>query len=255
MQVNGKEGKMYATYLESLMKLMAYEELNTELSMMETDTRQQKITQLKYQRAFYIQKRDFKNAEVITDQLKRLKARQQDSNSKYSTLLGDLFAFENAFIQRKYTEAIDQYETMFTDVDPLTIVKDYSQNDLGATISYVYALQQAGQAQKAKSYIDLIRKERIEQPEDNMRLNDILYKDYLKAAFAVFEGDTSNALRYLEAFLAKGNLSSVRWIQTEPVFDSLRGDDEFDSMISTYKNKLSQQLDSFRRYLAGAEPI
>ncbi len=255
MQINGKEGKMYSTYLESLMKLMAYEELNTELSTMETESRQQQITKLQYQRAYFIQKLDYQNAEQITNQLIQLKARKQDTNSKHSSLLGDLMAFENAFVQRKYTEAIDQYETIFADVDPMAIVTDYSQNDLSAMINYIYALKQTGKADKADALIDIIRKERIDQPKDNMRLNDILYEDFLRSAFAIFKGDNANAIKYLDSFISKGNLGSARWIDKEPLFDSLKGNKEFEDMLGKYKTKLSQQLYSFRQYLAESTPI
>lgn len=255
IEVNGKDGKNLDSYLGSLASLSALEELDDELSKMDASSRQQVITKLMYQRDYYIQSNQFDKAESIIDELVKLKVRRQDTNTKYSSFVGDLFLFENYYLQRQYGKAIDQYEKIFSDIDPQTIVNDYSQNDLNATVNYLYALQQTGGSEKIEPFLELIRKERLETNDNNLRLHDLLYKKYLQAAFSIFEGDVSQAVKYLDQYLSEGNLSSIRWIAKEPLFDSLKGQPAFDSMILKYKEEHAKQREAFRMFLKSEQAI
>ncbi len=252
---NGKDGRTIAAYLRALTNLSALPELKSELNSFVVDTRQDSISLESYSRIYHLLNNEFELANEKSTELIKLKARREDTNSKYISLIGELSYFEDLYYQKKYEEAIQYYDNIFEGVAPEDIINHYSQNDLNATIGYIHALLQKGREEKADLFIQLIEKRIINSKDVTIRLNDKLYINYLHTALAIFENRNSDAVGYLRKYLKNGNLSSLIWIEIDPLFDVLEGNEMFVALMKECKGELEVQKDAFRNYLESIPPL
>jgi TolB-like protein/class 3 adenylate cyclase len=252
---NGKDGRNISTYLRALTNLSALPELEKELSSFIVDSRQDSITLLSFLRSYHLLNNEFELVNEKTDKLVKLKARRLDANSKYSSLIGDLSRFEDQYYKSNFEEAVKQYDKLFADVDPKDIINNYSQNDLNATIGYIHALRQTGNTERADVFIQLIKEKIANSTNINIRLLDKLYINYLNATLAIFENEYDKVAGYLSEFLKNGNLGSLVWIEIDPLFDALEGNEFFENLIRECEDEISTQQDVLRDYLANISSV
>lgn len=252
---NGKNGRALSAYLKALANLAALPELKEELESFVVDSRQDEITQLRYTRTYHLFNKEFEQVEEQTKELIKLKARRQDTNSKFSSLLGDLYSVEDQYYQSNFGKAVDQYEKIFNKVDPSDIINNYSQNDFNATIGYIHALRETNNTDKADVLIQLIRDKISNSESANIRLNDQLYVNYLKATLAIFDDNKTVAVNYLSDYMKNGNLNSLKWIEIDPLFDALDGNEQYEKLMKESNAKLSEQQQVLRHYLANSSAI
>jgi len=239
---NEKSGAYLRNYLNSLSTLSLLDELASEIEIESTDSNQDKATKLFYTRDFYIQKKEFDNANRALEKLNKY-------NYRWSII--DLLKFENYYLNRDFTKASGIFESYYKEFNNKTDFQNLSDEELKYNVHYIYCLYQLGEHQKADKYKQIIEKTILNQLNGaQVRIETRRRRTYLRALVLQMSGESEGAIDLLDSFFSNGNIDSARLPELDPIFDSIRDTPEYNLMMDKYRAIIKDQQRNFKAYIA-----
>ena len=237
VSLNGKKGTHLRYYLESLANLSALDILDSELDDIENDDKQDIVTKYNFRRDYYFQKREFKKASEVTTLLAGYNSQWPDIN---------LYKFEDAYYSKNFAKAVSLFELNRGDSDMLASLIDRSVYEIISYVNYAYALIQTGRVDKGKEVVSKVVSDHLEHIKNReMRISIQSFYKYINACIAVISGDDTSALEQISDYIESGNLHNVRWIEIDPIFDEVRDNPPYQSIIQPYKELIADQRGAY----------
>lgn len=240
IEENEKSGSYLRQYLKTISNLSLLDELEKEVIIDLSDSDQDKATKLDFKRDLHVQRREFDKANSTLNELRQY---------SYRGLNIDLNKFENTYFKRDFYTAVNIYEEYYTDVDFEKEMLNFSTSEQNFALNYLYSLYQIGEKEKANTYNQLFKDLIVKSNNKQERIQTRRFRMYLKSLHLQINGKSSAAIELLDSFLSNGNTYNSRFIELDPIFDSIRDSDGFNMMMDKYRKIMREQQTYYQDYL------
>lgn len=232
---NGKQGMYYDNYLLGLTYINLFDHLRTELESFEPSTRIETASKLYYQREYCFSQKDFNCVTTLSKEL--LEYKDVWKNTRFLN-------FEAAYFKKDYKLAISNYEKIYPSIDVSDSFSKYNFQEYNNLCAYLYCLKKSNQSTQLHSLNEEFRKILFDDSTVKSKSEeaDLLY---IKSLFLQMEGNSKQSIENLSEYLSLGNMNNLRWIKLDPIFEDLRNNQDFTSLLNKYDGLIADQQQAY----------